>query len=189
MESKHYTLAVKTSVTYGHGSHGEEYHIKPIDGYTGGKKFHPLFKTSEETEEYKDGLKYNSNLFVVELEGKLDADFQLDRLYEWLMDENREPAQTKFTAGALRDVAKEIEFRVKPDEVDMEDVGEVVLISHMNEFDTACDLVGKQFLVYPRCAVCGNRAVNAYSPCCSKECWTKAFEESGPTNKFKEQGE
>lgn len=42
-----------------------------------------------------------------------DADFQLERLYDWLMDENREPAQTKFTAGTLRNVAKEIEYRIK----------------------------------------------------------------------------
>lgn len=37
----------------------------------------------------------------------------LQRLYEWLMTENREPAQTKFTAGELRNVAKEIEFQIK----------------------------------------------------------------------------
>jgi hypothetical protein len=34
------------------------------------------------------------------------------RLYDWLMDENREPAQTKFSAGTLRNVAKEIEFKI-----------------------------------------------------------------------------
>ena len=36
---------------------------------------------------------------------------EMERLYEWLMTGNREPAQTKFTAGTLRNVAKEIEFR------------------------------------------------------------------------------
>lgn len=40
-------------------------------------------------------------------------DFQLQRLYDWLMNENREPAKTKFTAGTLRNVANEIEFRLK----------------------------------------------------------------------------
>jgi len=33
-------------------------------------------------------------------------------LYNWLMDENREPAQTKFSAGDLRNLAKEIEYRL-----------------------------------------------------------------------------
>ncbi len=36
-----------------------------------------------------------------------------DSLYEWLTDINREPAQTKFTSGKLRDIAKEIEFELK----------------------------------------------------------------------------
>ena len=35
----------------------------------------------------------------------------LTRLYEWLMNEDREPANTFFTSGELRNVAKEIEFR------------------------------------------------------------------------------
>lgn len=42
-----------------------------------------------------------------------NEDFQLQRLYDWLMNENREPAKTKFTAGTLRNVANEIEFRLK----------------------------------------------------------------------------
>ena len=37
----------------------------------------------------------------------------LKHLYEWLMNESREPAQTKFTSGMLRNVAKEIEFRLR----------------------------------------------------------------------------
>ena len=37
----------------------------------------------------------------------------LQRLYEWLITENREPSQTKFTDGELRNVAKEIEFQIK----------------------------------------------------------------------------
>ena len=34
------------------------------------------------------------------------------RLFEWLIDENREPAQTKFSAGNIRNLAKEIEYRL-----------------------------------------------------------------------------
>ena len=34
------------------------------------------------------------------------------KLYHWLMDVNREPAQTYFTSGWTRNVAKEIEFRL-----------------------------------------------------------------------------
>lgn len=39
-------------------------------------------------------------------------DENLKRLYDWLMDEKREPAQTFFSSGSLRNVAKEIEFRL-----------------------------------------------------------------------------
>lgn len=48
-------------------------------------------------------------------------DFQLQRLYDWIMDENREPAKTKFTAGTLRNVANEIEFRLKQTKVSISD--------------------------------------------------------------------
>lgn len=36
----------------------------------------------------------------------------MQRLYDWLVDEQRKPAQTFFTSGELRNVAKEIEFRL-----------------------------------------------------------------------------
>lgn len=39
-------------------------------------------------------------------------DESIKRVYDWLMDDNREPAQTKFSAGAIRDLAKEIEYRI-----------------------------------------------------------------------------
>lgn len=42
-----------------------------------------------------------------------ESDIQLKRLYDWLMDEKREPAQTNFTAGWIRNVAREIEFKLK----------------------------------------------------------------------------
>lgn len=41
-----------------------------------------------------------------------DSEFQLKRVYDWLMDEDRELAQTKFTAGWQRNLAKEVEFRL-----------------------------------------------------------------------------
>lgn len=37
---------------------------------------------------------------------------QMKRLYEWIMDENRKSATTFFTSGWLRNVAKEIEYRL-----------------------------------------------------------------------------
>ena len=36
-----------------------------------------------------------------------------ERLFDWLMDENREKAVTKFTSGELRNLAREIEFRIR----------------------------------------------------------------------------
>ncbi len=46
--------------------------------------------------------------------GKYDKEeFELQRLYDWLLDENREPVNTKFTAGKTRNVAREIEFLLK----------------------------------------------------------------------------
>jgi len=47
---------------------------------------------------------------------KESDDFDLQRLYDWLMDDSREPAQTKFTSGHLRNVAREFEFRLKDSE-------------------------------------------------------------------------
>lgn len=41
------------------------------------------------------------------------CEFQLKRVYDWLIDESREPAQTKFTAGWQRNLAKEIEIRLR----------------------------------------------------------------------------
>ncbi len=35
-----------------------------------------------------------------------------NRLYKWLMNENREPAQTFFAAGSERNLAKEMEYRI-----------------------------------------------------------------------------
>ena len=47
-------------------------------------------------------------------QGMLDKEeFELQRLYDWLLDENREPANTKFTAGKTRNVAREIELLLR----------------------------------------------------------------------------
>ena len=39
-------------------------------------------------------------------------DSEVYELIEWLQDANREPAQTKFTAGLTRNLAREIEFLI-----------------------------------------------------------------------------
>jgi len=41
------------------------------------------------------------------------ADFELQRLLHWLQDDKRQPAQTKFTKGMTRNVAREIEYLLK----------------------------------------------------------------------------
>lgn len=53
-------------------------------------------------------------------DGKLGGE-ELQRLYEWLMDENRKKAQTFFTAGELRNVAKEIEYRLSQPSTPVQD--------------------------------------------------------------------
>lgn len=64
----------------------------------------------KEHEEAVEKLKSNN------IENISDSDFQLKRLYDWMTTpkERREPAQTKFTSGWLRTVAKEIEFVRNP---------------------------------------------------------------------------
>ena len=43
---------------------------------------------------------------------KKQLDITLKDLYDWVIDENREPAKTRFTAGAVRNLANEIEFAI-----------------------------------------------------------------------------
>lgn len=38
--------------------------------------------------------------------------YDLEKLYEWLMDENRKPSITAFTSGLARNIAAEVEFRL-----------------------------------------------------------------------------
>lgn len=50
---------------------------------------------------------------IERLRKEVSDEFNMNRLYDWLMDENRKPANSAFTAGALRNVAREIEYRIK----------------------------------------------------------------------------
>lgn len=40
------------------------------------------------------------------------VDYELQRLYDWLVEEDRRPANIAFTSGILRNVAREIEFKL-----------------------------------------------------------------------------
>jgi len=53
----------------------------------------------------------NKDKMISEIMGVVSdsSDFELQRLYDWLQSPKREPAQTKFTAGMTRNVAREIE--------------------------------------------------------------------------------
>lgn len=51
------------------------------------------------------------NLFSVSVSDS--SEFELQRLFDWLQDPKREPAQTKFTAGMTRNVAREFEYLLK----------------------------------------------------------------------------
>lgn len=62
----------------------------------------------------QDGRKQVKNNVVLGGVSESDSsDFELQRLYDWLRTENREPAQTKFTAGMTRNVAREFEYLLK----------------------------------------------------------------------------
>lgn len=53
-----------------------------------------------------DGLQ----IIETALKNYADSNSELQRLWDWIKDENRKPAQTHFTAGTLRNIAKEFEF-------------------------------------------------------------------------------
>lgn len=38
------------------------------------------------------------------------SDFEMNRLYHWIKDPNREKPQTHFTAGPIRNVAREVVY-------------------------------------------------------------------------------
>jgi hypothetical protein len=62
-----------------------------------------------------DKLPWEAQDYIRYLELKIDAysELEMKRVYDWLMKEGREPARTKFTSGWKRNLAKEIEFRIK----------------------------------------------------------------------------
>lgn len=64
MNKTYYTLATKTSSCYGHGDYRDDFNIKQMRSY-GTEGYPPLFETKELAEEYKSGIKWNSDLFVV----------------------------------------------------------------------------------------------------------------------------
>jgi hypothetical protein len=76
---------------------------------------------------------------------------ELQRLYEWVMDENRKPAQTFFTAGWLRNVAKEIEYRLmtEQDYIKWQEwftnyhINRIYQLAHSNKrFESGTDTIG-----------------------------------------------
>ena len=64
---KYYTLAKKINITHGHGDSGDEFHICPIDVASSNTEFHPLFKTPNDAERYKQGLDWSRGFRIVEL--------------------------------------------------------------------------------------------------------------------------
>lgn len=82
-----------------------------IEDWSEDRKEHPYYGSCDQ--EYREGLvigaKYARDFMQ---SGEADSDFELQRLYDWLMDENRKPANTAFTSGMTRNVAREIEFRL-----------------------------------------------------------------------------
>ena len=77
---------------------------KIIDRYTEGNY---LIGKTVKQEMAKDILA----LFSVSVSDS--SEFELQRLFDWLQDPKREPAQTKFTAGMTRNVAREFEYLLK----------------------------------------------------------------------------
>lgn len=62
--------------------------------------------------DWNDRTEIARNAFIAGAFHERADESQMKRLYDWIMDENRKPATTFFTSGWLRNVAKEIEFRL-----------------------------------------------------------------------------
>jgi hypothetical protein len=45
---------------------------------------------------------------IIRLKAK---EIESQKLYEWMLSDKREPAQTHFSSGVIRNISKEIEFR------------------------------------------------------------------------------
>jgi hypothetical protein len=50
----------------------------------------------------------------------IDEESESQKLYEWMLSDKREPAQTYFSSGVIRNIAKEIEFREEKHKEEME---------------------------------------------------------------------
>lgn len=59
---------------------------------------------------------------------------ELQRLYDWLLDDNREFANTKFTEGMTRNVARQIEWVIHKKEKAMIDWHNAELREELKEF-------------------------------------------------------
>lgn len=74
------------------------------------KKYHKVF---DQWKKFNGMIIGKLNDLKIKSHASQSEENDLKHLYKWLMDDNREPAQTKFTSGMLRNVAKEIEFRLR----------------------------------------------------------------------------
>jgi hypothetical protein len=63
---KLYTVAKKKNVCFGHGGYYDEKQIVPMGSYGEGE-FPPLFKTTEEAEQFIQTMNYKTDKIVVSL--------------------------------------------------------------------------------------------------------------------------
>ena len=68
--------------------------------------------------DYEDILKIKINYYgetktAYDAAAREFAELKMHDLYEWIVDENRKPAYTYFTAGQARNIAREFEFQLK----------------------------------------------------------------------------
>lgn len=70
-------------------------------------------KSSDVTTLFKDALLQFHSEQSLSSQSSVDLSYDLERLYEWLMDEKRKPAITAFTSGIARNIASEIEFKLR----------------------------------------------------------------------------
>lgn len=64
---EYYAIAIKETITYGHGSYGEETHVIQKNAYGGEFDFHPLFQSWDDAIKYIEGLRFKHGLFPVKL--------------------------------------------------------------------------------------------------------------------------
>ena len=84
---------------------------KEIGNYKGDGKYNDRYV--KWLEDKILAAKQGKNLPIQSVSMSSSSDFELQRLFNWLQDAKREPAQTKFTAGMTRNVAREFEYLLK----------------------------------------------------------------------------